>query len=43
LGIRGYLFHDAATDILIIAIKGTSLATPIGSGPTSKLDKLNVR
>lgn len=28
-------------DVLIIAIKGTSLATPVGSGPTSKSDKLN--
>ncbi|KAI8903493.1 Alpha/Beta hydrolase protein [Gorgonomyces haynaldii] len=40
-GIRGYLFQDTDQDVLVIVIKGTSLATPIGSGPTAKLDKLN--
>ncbi|KAJ1327245.1 hypothetical protein BSLG_010587 [Batrachochytrium salamandrivorans] len=40
-GIRGYVFSDDTEDTLIIVIKGTSLATPVGSGPTAKLDKLN--
>ncbi|KAL2911691.1 putative lipase atg15 [Polyrhizophydium stewartii] len=40
-GIRGYLFVDDALGILVIVIKGTSLATPVGSGPTAQLDKLN--
>ncbi|KAJ3347210.1 putative lipase atg15 [Kappamyces sp. JEL0680] len=40
-GIRGYLFEDETQENLIIAIKGTSLATPVGSGPTARLDKLN--
>ncbi|KAI8923234.1 Alpha/Beta hydrolase protein [Entophlyctis helioformis] len=40
-GIRGYLFIDETEEILVIVIKGTSLSTPIGSGPTAKLDKLN--
>ena len=38
--IRGYVFEDDQ-DNLVIVIKGTSLATPLGSGPTGKLDKLN--
>lgn len=41
-GIRGYLFEDETLTNLVIVIKGTSLATPIGSGPTARLDKLNV-
>lgn len=40
-GIRGYLFEDDASENLIIVIKGTSLATPVGSGPTARNDKLN--
>jgi lipase ATG15 len=40
-GIRGYLFQDLARNLVVIVIKGTSLATPIGSGPTAKLDKFN--
>ncbi|KAJ3272508.1 putative lipase atg15 [Terramyces sp. JEL0728] len=41
-GIRGYLFENDLQDTLIIVLKGTSLATPVGSGPTAKLDQLNV-
>lgn len=41
-GIRGYLFESESKEDLVIVIKGTSLATPLGSGPTAKLDKLNV-
>jgi putative lipase involved disintegration of autophagic bodies len=41
-GIRGYLFEDELQSSLIIVIKGTSLATPVGGGPTARLDKLNV-
>jgi putative lipase involved disintegration of autophagic bodies len=41
-GIRGYLFEDEFRQNLIIVIKGTSLATPVGAGPTAGLDKLNV-
>jgi putative lipase involved disintegration of autophagic bodies len=41
-GIRGYLFESESKEDLVIVIKGTSLATPVGSGPTAKLDKLNV-
>jgi putative lipase involved disintegration of autophagic bodies len=41
-GIRGYLFEDESRQNLIIVIKGTSLATPVGAGPTARLDKLNV-
>ncbi|KAJ3254495.1 putative lipase atg15 [Boothiomyces macroporosus] len=40
-GIRGYLFENDDQDTLIIVLKGTSLATPVGSGPTAKLDQLN--
>lgn len=40
-GIRGYLFQDYEINALLIVIKGTSLSTPIGSGPTAKQDKLN--
>ena len=48
-GIRGYVFesinveHESSGDDtnVVIVIKGTSLATPIGSGPTARLDKLN--
>ena len=40
-GIRGYLFQDVENNVLLIAIKGTSLAVPLASGPTAKLDKLN--
>jgi putative lipase involved disintegration of autophagic bodies len=40
-GIRGYLYEDDMSENLIIVIKGTSLATPIGSGPTAINDKLN--
>lgn len=40
-GIRGYLFADDSQGVLVIALKGTSLATPIVSGPTARLDKLN--
>ncbi|KAI8895372.1 Alpha/Beta hydrolase protein, partial [Globomyces pollinis-pini] len=39
--IRGYVFENDLEDTLIIVIKGTSLATPIGSGPTAAMDKLN--
>ncbi|KAK6095932.1 putative lipase atg15 [Batrachochytrium dendrobatidis] len=40
-GIRGYVFVDDTEHFLVIVIKGTSLSTPIGSGPTAQLDKLN--
>ncbi|KAJ2995675.1 putative lipase atg15 [Globomyces sp. JEL0801] len=35
--IRGYVFEDDLEETLVIVIKGTSLATPIGSGPTAVL------
>ncbi|KAJ3072158.1 putative lipase atg15 [Podochytrium sp. JEL0797] len=41
-GIRGYVFADEARDMVVIALKGTSLAVPfIGGGATSPKDKLN--
>jgi lipase ATG15 len=38
-GIRGYVFSSA--EVQVIVIKGTSLSTPIGSGPTAAQDKYN--
>ena len=38
-GIRGYVFSSG--EIQVIVIKGTSLSTPIGSGPTAAQDKFN--
>ena len=38
-GIRGYVFSNG--DSQVIVIKGTSLSTPIGSGPTAAQDKFN--
>ncbi|KAJ3216225.1 putative lipase atg15 [Dinochytrium kinnereticum] len=40
-GIRGYVFVDETKDTVVIAVKGTSLQTPIGGGPTSPRDKYN--
>ncbi|ORY36355.1 alpha/beta-hydrolase [Rhizoclosmatium globosum] len=41
-GIRGYVFADDANDLLVIALKGTSLSVPIvGGGPTAPRDKFN--
>ncbi|RKO95008.1 alpha/beta-hydrolase, partial [Caulochytrium protostelioides] len=40
-GIRGYVFTDLEDDVMVIALKGTSLATPlVGGGVTSPRDKL---
>jgi putative lipase involved disintegration of autophagic bodies len=41
-GIRGYVFVDEVEDLIVIAVKGTSLLTPIGGGPTGPKDKYNV-
>jgi putative lipase involved disintegration of autophagic bodies len=38
-GIRGYVFSSG--EVQVIVIKGTSLSTPIGSGPTAAQDKFN--
>ncbi|KAI9350140.1 Alpha/Beta hydrolase protein [Obelidium mucronatum] len=41
-GIRGYVFADDSRDMLVIALKGTSLSVPIvGGGPTAPRDKFN--
>ncbi|KAI8616450.1 Alpha/Beta hydrolase protein [Chytriomyces sp. MP71] len=41
-GIRGYVFTDDARDLVVIALKGTSLTYPIvGGGPTAPRDKFN--
>ncbi|KAJ3279382.1 putative lipase atg15, partial [Rhizoclosmatium sp. JEL0117] len=41
-GIRGYVFADDTNDLLVIALKGTSLSVPIvGGGPTAPRDKFN--
>ncbi|KAJ3236445.1 putative lipase atg15 [Chytriomyces hyalinus] len=41
-GIRGYVFTDDARDLIVIALKGTSLTVPIvGGGPTAPRDKFN--
>ncbi|KAJ3089382.1 putative lipase atg15, partial [Physocladia obscura] len=41
-GIRGYVFSNDAKDLLVIALKGTSLTVPIvGGGPTAPRDKFN--
>jgi len=40
-GIRGYVFTDDHNEIMVIVLKGTTLATPIGGGPTSPEDKHN--
>ncbi|KAJ3382747.1 putative lipase atg15 [Entophlyctis sp. JEL0112] len=41
-GIRGYVFVDDTKDLLVIALKGTSLSVPIvGGGPTAPRDKFN--
>ncbi|KAJ3411444.1 putative lipase atg15 [Chytridiales sp. JEL 0842] len=40
-GIRGYVFVDEENEVVVVAVKGTSLTTPIGGGPTSPRDKFN--
>ncbi|KAI8842745.1 Alpha/Beta hydrolase protein, partial [Chytriomyces cf. hyalinus JEL632] len=41
-GIRGYVFTDDTRDLIVIALKGTSLTVPIvGGGPTAPRDKFN--
>ena len=41
-GIRGYVFTDDEAEQMIIVLKGTTLATPVGGGPTAPEDKFNV-
>ncbi|KAJ3045250.1 putative lipase atg15 [Rhizophlyctis rosea] len=40
-GIRGYVFTDDETETMVIVLKGTTLATPVGGGPTAPEDKFN--
>ncbi|KAJ3056341.1 putative lipase atg15 [Rhizophlyctis rosea] len=40
-GIRGYVFTDDESEQMIIVLKGTTLATPVGGGPTAPEDKFN--
>lgn len=40
-GIRGYIFEDESAEYVMIVLKGTSLATPVGSGPSAPSDRYN--
>jgi putative lipase involved disintegration of autophagic bodies len=42
VGLKGYLFQEEKSEVLVIVIKGTSLATPVSGGETSVMDRFNV-
>ncbi|KAJ3190366.1 putative lipase atg15 [Gaertneriomyces sp. JEL0708] len=40
-GLRGYVFLNPEDDIAVMVVKGTTLATPVGGGPSAPADKYN--